>query len=536
MAALCDLQILILTITGSILIAFGGLSFISLPFIVENVVYSRLALSETSQSYPMWKNIPVAIYEKYYFFNLTNQFDVERKGAKPHFNEVGPFTYQLYINKTNVHFHDNGTVSFKEKKTWLFRRELSAFDENQVITTLNVPLAMTLTLVRTAPSAVRLVVNLALEALTEGFFIRRTVKKLLFQGYPDTLMAFAPLLNPQLTMYSNGRFAWFNMKNATEEGHFTIFTGTDGMEKYAFIERFNNRSLLPFWLSDKCNSLNGSTTGELRAPLILDNPQVIKLFHPELCRVLNLKYDKTFPSDQVEGLFASRFILSPETFKNSTDYPPNSCYDAKYISPNPLQPVQQRFSGLLSSIRSFGRERRLPGSGILSAAQSLIPQTGSSQSRSFNQTAPSTIRYPSGAFDISRCKFGVPILISAPHFFNSDSYYTSAVDGMKPNNEKHQFYMDLEPSTGTTIGLAARVQINYAINKGLGFRYQNISNIVFPIFWQEVKMQMTESVASQLWLASHASSIVTDVVSYTMFSIGFLLFLTAAVIIYLYPR
>lgn len=101
---------------------------------------------------------------------------------------------------------------------------------------------------------------------------------------------------------------------------------------------------------------------------------------------------------------------------------------------------------------------------------------------------------------------------------------------MKPNIDKHQFYMDLEPSTGTTIGLAARVQINFAINKGPGFRYRNIPNIVFPVLWQEVEMQMTESVASELWLASHAPNIITQVTSYTMFSIGFLILFAAGFI------
>lgn len=524
--AFCGFKLVLLTITGSIFIALGGLSIVSLPSVVKNVVYSRLALSPTSQSFPMWKNIPVPIYERYYFFNLTNPIEVERIGAKPRLNEIGPFTYQLYMNKTNIHFHQNGTVTFQERKTWIFKPEMSAMGEDEMITTLNVPLAMTLTLLQTAPSAVRVIVNLALEALTEGFFIRRTVRQLLFEGYPDTLMALAPLMNPQLTTYSNGRFAWFNKKNASDEGYYTIFTGTDGMEKYAFIERYNNKTLLPFWLSDECNSLNGSTNGELRAPLTIDNPQVVKLFHPELCRVLNLELNNTYETEASEGLYASRFILSPHTFKNSKDYPPNSCYDAKYVRPTPppLQPVQERFASLLSSIRStqFARQSRA-GSGLISAAQSLIPVTvppPGPRGINSDQTAPSKKRYPSGVFDISRCKYGVPIVISAPHFLHGDLYYRSVVDGLHPDPEKHQFYMDLEPSTGTTIGLAARVQINFAINKGPGFRYRNIPNIVYPVLWQEVEMLMTQSVASELWYASHAPQIVTDAASGTLFILG----------------
>lgn len=491
----------------------------------------------------MWENIPVPIYERFYFFNLTNAHEVERVGAKPRLTEIGPFTYQLYMNKTNIHFHANGTVTFQEKKTWIFKRDMSAMSEDTLVTTLNVPLAMTLTLLQTAPSAVRVIVNLALEALTEGFFIRRTVRQLLFQGYPDTLMAFAPLMNPQLTTYSNGRFAWFNKKNATDDGFFTIFTGSSGIDKYAFIDNFNNRSQLPFWLSEQCNSLLGSSNGELRPPLALDNPREIKLFHPELCRVLKLQLNHTYETEAAEGLYASRFILSPNTFKNSIEYPPNACYDAKYVrsTPAPLQPVQERFASLLSTIRSspFARSERRTGTGglLTAAAQTLVPSNldvpndvrrGNGPTGLSEQTAPTKPRFPSGVFDISRCKFGVPIVISAPHFLNGDPYYRSVVLGLTPDAEKHQFYMDLEPSTGTTVGLAARVQINFAINKGPGFRYRNIPNIVYPVLWQEVDMRLTQSVASELWLASHAPTIVTDVASYTFLSLGCLVLIAAA--------
>ena len=94
---------------------------------------------------------------------------------------------------------------------------------------------------------------------------------------------------------------------------------------------------------------------------------------------------------------------------------------------------------------------------------------------------------------------------------------------MKPDESKHDFWMELEPSTGTTIGLTARVQINVAINKGPGIRYRNIPNIVFPAFWQEVSMTMTPVVASQLWMAAHMPSVVASISSASLFSLGTLL-------------
>lgn len=463
----------------------------------------RMVLAEGSQSYPFWKDIPVPIYERFYFFNITNPQEIERFGAKPKLAEIGPFTYRLYMNKTNIVWNMNGTVTFREKKTWVFLPEMSSHSEETLITTLNVPLALTLTLIQSATPAVRVIVNLALEALTEGFFIKRSVRQLLFEGYPDTLTSFAPLLNPHLNTYANGRFAWFNGKNGSADGIYNIFTGSKGMDKYAFIDRFNNKTHLPFWLSEECNSFEGSTNGELRSPFAFESPHPnsLKLFHPDLCRVLDLDYNSTYDS-QEEGITAVRYTLSHNTFLNSIDYPPNACYDTKYIRPTP------------SPLSAQGR--------IQSLLTGLSRRSGPGDSPLLPSPQPQVIKFTSGVFDISKCKFGVPIVVSRPHFLGGD-YYRTVVDGMKPDESKHDFWMELEPSTGTTIGLTARVQINVAINKGPGIRYRNIPNIVFPAFWQEVSMTMTPVVASQLWMAAHMPSVVASISSASLFSLGTLL-------------
>lgn len=52
---------------------------------------------------------------------------------------------------------------------------------------------------------------------------------------------------------------------------------------------------------------------------------------------------------------------------------------------------------------------------------------------------------PSGAIDVSSCKFGAPAFISFPHFFHADQSYRDAVVGMKPNASIHQLFIDIEP-------------------------------------------------------------------------------------------
>lgn len=52
---------------------------------------------------------------------------------------------------------------------------------------------------------------------------------------------------------------------------------------------------------------------------------------------------------------------------------------------------------------------------------------------------------PSGTLNISSCKYGAPAFVSMPHFYLADPSYRDAIDGMLPDQEKHQISMIIEP-------------------------------------------------------------------------------------------
>lgn len=40
---------------------------------------------------------------------------------------------------------------------------------------------------------------------------------------------------------------------------------------------------------------------------------------------------------------------------------------------------------------------------------------------------------------------GAPVVVSFPHFYQADPKYINAVDGLNPNKEEHETYLDLQP-------------------------------------------------------------------------------------------
>lgn len=40
---------------------------------------------------------------------------------------------------------------------------------------------------------------------------------------------------------------------------------------------------------------------------------------------------------------------------------------------------------------------------------------------------------------------GAPIVVSFPHFYQADPKYINAVEGLNPNKEEHETYLDLQP-------------------------------------------------------------------------------------------
>ena len=67
---------------------------------------------------------------------------------------------------------------------------------------------------------------------------------------------------------------------------------------------------------------------------------------------------------------------------------------------------------------------------------------------------------PKGLFNMSACQFGSPTLMSWPHFFEADPKLLKDIEGLEPVQQKHQFYIDLQPVSFFKVLFSCNTLIN----------------------------------------------------------------------------
>jgi hypothetical protein len=91
--------------------------------------------------------------------------------------------------------------------------------------------------------------------------------------------------------------------------------------------------------------------------------------------------------------------------------------------------------------------------------------------------------------------------MSFPHFYHGDEFYTEQIDGMKPDKDKHQFFMTFEPKTAIPLEVAARFQINILSEPIPNIpMYRDVPKKILPILWFEQHVKMSESIADEIKL------------------------------------
>lgn len=158
---------------------------------------------------------------------------------------------------------------------------------------------------------------------------------------------------------------------------------------------WNYRNLTPF-ATGPCAELRG-TTGEIfNNPVVED---VLEIFSPEMCKYIALEYVE---DAEMDGLMCRKYKLGLSSLDNGkTNF--QTLIKNKFIC----------FLGTLYENKKCFCENHYC--------------------------------VPTGATDISRCSFGMPAIVSKPHFYEADPYYLQNIEGLNPQKDKHEFGVYIDP-------------------------------------------------------------------------------------------
>lgn len=101
--------------------------------------------------------------------------------------------------------------------------------------------------------------------------------------------------------------------------------------------------------------------------------------------------------------------------------------------------------------------------------------------------------FKSGVLNMAPCKIsdslpkGAPIALSYPHFYQADPQYLNAVEGLKPDKERHEFYVDISPAFGFPLAIRPRFQLNVVIKRDQDIEIMRNfpEELVLPFLWAQ---------------------------------------------------
>lgn len=304
------------------------------PTIFNAVLKKELALEKGTLATGIWEDIPIPLYEKVYLFNITNKEEFLDGKESLNVTEVGPYTYKSRWVKYPEWHPADYTVSYREVRTYDFVLELSVGPEEDEFYTLNGPMIIASSLATDEFDVeIRDLLSVLLGIYGETFVIKRSVKELIYGGYQDIIIKIAPLFKPDIP-FKNGIFSWLYGKNDTDDGLFTIYTGSDDQTKTGMIKKWNDEEKLNFWKGDSCNQING-TSIEVGPP-ISGHQETYSFFQSIFCRSLTLNYTEDVSHFDIS---AKRFRPTYSLFANATENPDNYCFEMHKEQPSGLLDV-----------------------------------------------------------------------------------------------------------------------------------------------------------------------------------------------------
>jgi hypothetical protein len=253
------------------------------------------------------------VYRNFYVFDVQNADDIIANRSKPIVRERGPYTYRVWLKKSEIEFGDGEkSVSYKLAKRVEFVANMSNGTELDVVIVPNVPVIALATWARFEEKSMQVSLGALLAVLHENLFTNLTVNELLW-GYESpswTNQWIRTFMHTYLNisvpgdstfglLYESGR----SRDRALSKDTYDIWTGVGDVSRVRDVIRWNGQRSMSIWpptgnmsISDQCNMLNG-TDGSVWSPRVVQSTGPLYVFDPLWCRSMYFARNATDPDE-----------------------------------------------------------------------------------------------------------------------------------------------------------------------------------------------------------------------------------------------
>jgi len=495
---------MLLAATMSILTGITLLAFTHQLF--DNIINSQVVIKEGTASYAAWKETPIPVYTKFYFFDMLNPQELFHRHEMPILEERGPYTFREVERKVNISWHpENGTVSYKRMKHWYFEPSMSIGPLNDTITTINVPVVGSAEFVR-GDFFMEWGMSDMLSTIQATIFVRRTIAELLFDGYDDVVMDIGSSFNKKEDEDEYGDEDMYGFgEDEDDDDNFGF--GDDDSDGFGF----DDEEYDGFGFADEEYSDESSESKEEE-------------------KEQNGKESEKVPMDKF-GWFYKRngtswsdgdLLMETGTTdvnrlgkivswngQHKTDAYEGTCGEVRGSADGLFPPGMSKTSDIIAifstdlcrSLR-FKKKEELDYLGIPAIKYQLEEESFANGTVCPENTCfGNNLR--TGVQNVTQCKVKSPAFVSRPHFHLADPFYAEQFQfGVHPDRNLHESSFWLEPQSSIPIKVEMRLQLNILLQSvpGMEYLFKDLQQVMFPVMWFDSVAAVPEDMAGSLRL------------------------------------
>uniref|UniRef100_A0A1A9WDN4 Scavenger receptor class B n=1 Tax=Glossina brevipalpis TaxID=37001 RepID=A0A1A9WDN4_9MUSC len=401
----------------------------------------EMYLRPESPSFDGWKNIPIPLNLDIYMFNWTNPQDFDRNSnKKPHFVELGPYRFVEIPDKVDIEWHTkNHSVSFRKKATFYFDHKNSKGTLKDKITSVNTVAHSIALRFKDDSNFQKMLVARTLKMHHAGVSITKTADEWLFTGYSDPFLTLGTLLSK---FSKDIKIPYDRVGYLYTRNNSATYEGYYNMLTGA--DNISNLGQIHSWNHMEHNGVYEGECGQVKGsmgefyPPNLTPSDTLWLYVTKLCRAIPLDYMESTKIHDVNGY---KYSAGERAIDNGTLFPSNKCFCVG------------------------GKCER------------------------------------SGVFSVAPCAFNSSLYTSFPHFYKADPYYLESIEGLKPEKEKHEFFVTVEPNTGVPLEVGGGFQANYLMEPIKNqWPFDRIPRAFIPLMWAEERAQLPAELTAEVGL------------------------------------